>query len=135
GEGLGAVTLDFACLQCHTDKDVTWAADFASAVHSAGIVTGTEGDAELPSDFALGQNYPNPFNPSTTIEFALPQTSQVTITVYDATGRLIGTVVDNLMPAGQHSVTLQGDGLASGVYFYEMKAGNHEETKSMIVMK
>ncbi len=133
--GLAAVTLDFACLACHTDKDVQWASGFAQAVHTTGIFTGEDETAEVPSQFALEQNYPNPFNPTTQITFALPEASDVSIRVFDATGRLVGTVVENYMPAGNHSATIDAGSLPSGVYFYEMKAGDYSATKSMVLTK
>lgn len=136
GEGVGALTLDFVCLGCHTDKDLSWAGDHAPTVHSAnGMHTASEAAGELPTAFGLGQNYPNPFNPSTSVDFSLPQAVSVTLKVYDTAGRLLGTVVDQTMPAGFHSVTLDAGGLATGVYLYELRAGEFTATRKMVVSK
>ncbi|NNE45901.1 MAG: T9SS type A sorting domain-containing protein [Rhodothermales bacterium] len=135
GNGLAAVTMDFACLQCHTDKDVQWAANYAMATHSGGFVTDVDDASEVPATFALEQNYPNPFNPSTTIRYAVPEAADVSIRVFDATGRLVGTLVQNMMPPGNHSVTMDASGLSSGMYFYELKAGDVTQTKAMILSK
>lgn len=136
GEFTGSVTLDFACLGCHTDKSVAWAGDHAPTVHSAGgMHTASESTDDLPTSYALGQNYPNPFNPSTTVDFSLPETATVTLKVFDLGGRLLGTVVDRTMPAGYHTVTLDASGLATGVYLYELRTGSFTATRTMVVSK
>ncbi len=94
-------------------------------------------DAETPVPFAyrLDQNYPNPFNPVTTIRFSLTRPSRVTVRVYDVAGRLVRTIVDEMMEAGEHSLPFEAGGLASGVYFYRLKAAHFEKTKKMIVLR
>ncbi len=134
-EGLAAVTLDFACLACHTDKDVSWAASFAQGIHETGIVTDVQTVADVPAAFRLDQNYPNPFNPSTTIAFALPNTSAVTLRLYDLNGRLMATLLEGKMPPGYHTVTLNVPLLASGVYLYELRAGDFVEAKKMTLLR
>ncbi|MCZ6776055.1 MAG: YCF48-related protein [Ignavibacteria bacterium] len=79
-------------------------------------------DNNLPNDSRLLQNYPNPFNPTTTIEFLLPSTSKVRISVYDVTGRLVTILVDDVRTAGLHRVTFDAAGSASGVYYYDLQA-------------
>jgi M6 family metalloprotease-like protein len=98
--------------------------------------------AARSAGFALGlmQNVPNPFNPSTTIAFSLPQRMPVTLTVYDAGGREIVRLLDAPRPAGLNEVTWEGRGasgenVASGVYFYRLKAGNKVLTKKMLLLK
>jgi hypothetical protein len=76
----------------------------------------------LPDVFGLSQNYPNPFNPSTTISFALPVYSTVTVIVYDMTGREVATVIDKDVAPGYYGVPFDGASLSSGVYFYRMTA-------------
>jgi hypothetical protein len=99
-----------------------------------------------PSAFQLERNYPNPFNPSTVIDFSLPATSQVKLSVYDLTGQLVRTLVSHEMPAGQHSVRWNGNDelnriVAAGVYLYQMQAvdqsGNalFTQTRRMIFLK
>lgn len=98
------------------------------------MATSAEQD-EVPVQMALKQNYPNPFNPTTSISFSLPQQSHVTIEIFDVTGRLVETVVDEQKSAGSHSITWDASGNASGVYLYRLRAGSTTETKSMILMK
>ena len=112
----------------------------ASAYSSVGtFFTGTPTDvveeAVIPEDFSLEQNYPNPFNPSTSIRFALPQEVHVSLTVFDATGKHITTLVNEMRPAGLHEVTLNGADLSSGVYFYQMRAGSFITTKKLLLLK
>jgi len=88
-----------------------------------------------PLTFDLFQNYPNPFNPSTKIEYQVPEMSLVTIKIYDLLGREIKTLMNEEKPAGEYEVEFDGTGLPSGVYFYQLRAGNFVETKKMILMK
>jgi hypothetical protein len=94
----------------------------------------------VPVEFGLQQNYPNPFNPSTMITFAVPQEANVTVQVYDITGKLVSTLVDTKMAAGHHNVEWTGtdsNGLrvATGIYFYKMTAGSFVQTKKMLFAK
>jgi photosystem II stability/assembly factor-like uncharacterized protein len=89
----------------------------------------------LPVSFALRQNYPNPFNPSTTIRFALPHRSHVTLTVYNTLGQQVAQLVNSDIAAGYHEVQFNASNLASGVYFYRMQAGSYVETKSLCLIK
>jgi len=91
--------------------------------------------AEAPAAFALDQNYPNPFNPATTIQYAIPVDSRVTLTVYNSIGQEIARLVDNDMPAGRYSAIWNAAGAASGTYFYRMHAGNTVLTGRMLLMK
>jgi hypothetical protein len=93
--------------------------------------------AETPGPFAyrLDQNFPNPFNPVTMIRFSLTSPSRVTLHIYDVAGRLVRTVVDESMEAGEHSLPFEAKGLASGVYFYRLKAAQFEKTRKMVVLR
>lgn len=90
---------------------------------------------EIPIEYALGQNYPNPFNPSTKIKYSVPQASQVVVKVFDILGNSIETLVIEEKPAGSYEVAFNASGLPTGVYFYQLKAGDFIETKKMILMK
>jgi len=110
-------------------------------------VTGVkpEDQSRIPMDFALKQNYPNPFNPSTTIEFSLPVTSNVTITIYNLLGEVVNTLVKGQQNAGNHTISWNsndshGTKVGSGVYFYEMKANGSNGSqftriRKMILLK
>ena len=89
----------------------------------------------IPSMFELFQNYPNPFNPSTTISFSLPEVNNVQLRVYDYLGREVSTLLNGFISAGIHKIQFDAKGLASGVYFYRIKAGSNTEIKKMVVMK
>ncbi|GAB5519606.1 MAG: hypothetical protein RhofKO_18570 [Rhodothermales bacterium] len=98
-------------------------------------VTGVATEGEQPQGFALGQNYPNPFNPTTRIGYTLPQSSAVTLHVYDNQGRLVRTLVDGVIPAGEHHVTLDARDLPSGVYFYTLRTATSSATRALTLMK
>jgi hypothetical protein len=92
-------------------------------------------DRRVLNSYNLGQNYPNPFNPSTEISYNLPEPRYVTLKVYNVLGREIKTLVDEKKPAGTYRIDFNVAGLGSGVYFYQLKAGNFIEKKKMIFIK
>jgi hypothetical protein len=90
--------------------------------------------------FSLQQNYPNPFNPNTIIKYQIPELSFATIKVFDVLGKEVVTLVNEEKPAGSYEVEFNSRGLIhqtlpSGIYFYQLKAGNFIETKKMILLK
>jgi hypothetical protein len=91
--------------------------------------------AAIPRNFVLLGNYPNPFNPITTLIFSLPRASRVQLEVFDITGRHVATLVDGWQDAGTHQITFNGSNLASGIYFYEMSAGNYRAVRKAILLK
>ena len=93
------------------------------------------GAAASPSAYVLEQNYPNPFNPKTVISYQLSVASQVHLGVYDLLGRAVAVLVDEKKGAGSHSVSFDGMGLASGVYFYRLTAGSIVECRKMVLAK
>lgn len=90
---------------------------------------------DIPKTFGLKQNYPNPFNPSTTIEFQIPTFCFVSLKIYDILGREVKTLFFGEKPAGIYKTKFDGGSLSSGIYFYQLKAGNDIETKKMILEK
>ncbi len=99
-------------------------------------VVGITNISELvPDNFSLSQNYPNPFNPNTVISFQLSVVSDVVLKVYDVMGREVRTLVNERMQAGTYEVDFEGSGLNSGVYIYQMRAGNFSEAKRMVLVK
>jgi hypothetical protein len=86
-------------------------------------------------NYSLSQNYPNPFNPSTSISFTLTRSTFVTLKIYNILGNEITTLVNELIPGGNHKVQFDATGLSSGVYFYTLTADNFVESKKMVVMK
>lgn len=89
----------------------------------------------VPERFALYQNYPNPFNPSTTIKFDIPASDFVKVRIYDIIGREIATLVNGLLVPGSYKLNFDGDGLASGVYFYKVETSKFLDIKKMILIK
>lgn len=91
-------------------------------------------DQFLASSFELLQNYPNPFNPSTKISWQSPVGSWQMLKVYDVLGNEVATLVDEYKPVGNYEVKFDASNLASGIYLYQLKAGNFIETKKMILL-
>ncbi len=101
----------------------------------ASDILGAEEIEEIPVEFSLSTNYPNPFNPVTTINFALPERSDVRVEVYDVLGRRVRLLVDNNLSAGTHSVRFDAGTLPSGMYLYRMTAGAFSKVRTMILLK
>ena len=93
------------------------------------------GSTALPTGYALLQNYPNPFNPSTTISYTLPNSAEVQLRVYNLLGQEVGTLVQQLQPAGSYSVRFDASKLTSGVYLYHLQAGSFTEVRKMLLVK
>jgi hypothetical protein len=107
----------------------------SKAIVAKAGVTGVEQNNSLPTAYSLLQNYPNPFNPSTTIEFGLPNASNVTLKVYNMLGEEVASVVNQTMTAGYHTVVFDASKLASGMYIYRIVAGNFIQVKKMTMLK
>ncbi len=90
---------------------------------------------QMPLQNNLSQNYPNPFNPSTLINYQLPMNNLVTLKVFDIVGREVATLVNERQEAGMYQTAFNAQGLSSGLYFYQLRAGNYSEVKKMILMK
>jgi len=90
---------------------------------------------EVAGNYQLLQNFPNPFNPSTYIAFVLPKDEHVNLEVFDMLGNSVKVLVDGNHRAGTYNIFFDGEGLASGVYFYKLTAGSFTETKKMMLMK
>lgn len=101
--------------------------------------TGVDAEYESIRKFSLSQNYPNPFNPSTRISWQSPVGSWQTLKVYDVLGKEVATLIDEYRNAGSYEVDFKSSvgslQLASGIYYYQLKAGDYIETKKMILLK
>ena len=89
----------------------------------------------VPTEFVLFQNYPNPFNPTTKIKYSIPKESNVTIKVFDILGEEVMTLVNEKQEAGSYDVDFDGSNLVSGIYIYQMQAGEFSNTKKMLIIK
>jgi len=102
------------------------------------LITSVEGNRSnsIPEQFHLFHNFPNPFNPTTKISYNIPETSFLTLKVYDVLGNEVATLVNEEKPAGKYEVEFSATGeLTSSVYFYQLKAGYYIETKKMLLIK
>ena len=90
---------------------------------------------EIPEKFSLLQNYPNPFNPQTKIRFLLPAGSNVTLSVYDVSGKLVTVLLNRQLAAGSFEVNWNAGNLPSGIYFYRIETGSFSQTRKMILIK
>ena len=90
---------------------------------------------EVPQKFELKQNYPNPFNPTTKIDFQVPKSCNVNISIYDVLGKLIEILVNEKLSPGKFEVEWNASNFASGVYFYKIISDNFIETRKLILLK
>ncbi|MBX7044397.1 MAG: T9SS type A sorting domain-containing protein [Ignavibacteria bacterium] len=90
---------------------------------------------QIPDKFLLEQNYPNPFNPATNIRFSIKEKSDVTMKIYNTEGKLIETLVEKILPAGEYEYSFNAASLNSGVYFVTLEAGGFSDSKKMILLK
>jgi photosystem II stability/assembly factor-like uncharacterized protein len=104
---------------------------------------GTRNESEIvnvevnsqPKEYSLSQNYPNPFNPSTTIEYSIPESGNVKLVVYNSLGEKVSTLVNEHKDPGTYKIIFNAADFPSGIYYYQIKAGNLVETKKMILLK
>jgi hypothetical protein len=102
----------------------------------SGLPTTLDGDIEPKiKDYKLSQNYPNPLNPSTTIRFEIPETNEVTLKIYDVTGKEVAILVNEVKKAGSYNINFNASQLSSGVYFYRLQAGSFILVKKLMLLK
>ncbi|KXK54705.1 MAG: peptidase S8/S53 subtilisin kexin sedolisin, partial [Chlorobi bacterium OLB5] len=93
----------------------------------------------IPKYFVLFQNYPNPFNPVTKIKFQIPSVGTdlraVSINVYDISGRLVKTILQQNIKPGSYEVSFDGSNLSSGIYIYQLNSGIFSDSKKMVLIK
>ncbi|HSP87743.1 MAG TPA: T9SS type A sorting domain-containing protein [Ignavibacteriaceae bacterium] len=114
--------------------------DIGAVEYDPSVNIEIQSDKTSPNIFSLSQNYPNPFNPSTKIKFEIPGQARndnvlVTLKIYDILGREVATLVNEEKPAGIYETEFNASNLSTGIYFYQLKAGDYIETKKMILVK
>ncbi len=114
--------------------------EFAARYYEAGgadsiRVSVNEVGSGFPDVYSLSQNYPNPFNPATTIDFTIPKSGLVTLKIYNLLGQEVTSLVNEEMKAGNYRVNFNANGLASGVYFYQLTAGSSNSVKKFTLLK
>ncbi|MDZ7362976.1 MAG: SBBP repeat-containing protein [candidate division KSB1 bacterium] len=117
-----------------------WGAFSEQRRFSIDVPVSVEETESPPAEFSLRQNYPNPFNPSTAINYELPKQAEVKLDIYDLQGRRIRTLVNQRQPAGRYTITWdgrneQGEVVTSGVYIYQLRAGNFVQTRRMALVR
>ncbi len=117
----------------------TWFSSRALTGELRYVVSSTTGITNLntgiPEGYRLSQNYPNPFNPSTNIEFAIPEKTNVVLKIYNVNGQETALLADGEFTPGTYAVNWNASGFASGVYFYTIKTGNFTQTKKLLLVK
>lgn len=142
------ITLDQAYAIAHCKVIVFVQDDISKEVINTDVINVSDlplavpTQTSLPVAFTLAQNYPNPFNPTTTITFALPTESRVSLSIFNILGEKVVTILDETHSAGTHTIGFDASGLASGVYLYRMHASptgaRHEEwtsARKMVIMR
>jgi len=110
--------------------------DFAKRYSLAGGTIGVEQISNLvPSEYILDQNYPNPFNPKTVINYSIPKSEKVSLKIFDALGREVLTLVNDIQTSGTYKVTFDATTLSSGIYFYTLTTSEFIQTKRMMLIK
>jgi hypothetical protein len=97
--------------------------------------TGVEETSSLPQEYQLSQNYPNPFNPTTQIKFAIANSEKVSLKIYNVIGQQVAELVNEVLPAGNYSVSWNARNVSSGVYFYTITTDHFSASKKMVLLK
>lgn len=117
-------------------SDTSGGANFNIIIYHSKITSISNKDVSvMPVKIQLFQNYPNPFNPSTTIKYQIPKESSITIKIFDMLGREVTTLLNAEQKAGEHEVVWDAKDFASGVYIYQIKAGDFSATRKMFLVK
>ncbi len=126
---------DFSTVLAAESAYAAFALDQLQKTNSRVVAVDPTVGVSPPATSSLFQNYPNPFNPSTTIQYAMPIRSHITLTVYNTLGQIVKELVNGEVEAGYHEVKFDASGLASGVYLYRMQAGSFVETRKLILLR
>lgn len=134
-----ADTAAFAIITAGSAEELTLFAQRAKSMYRQATPVDDDGVA-LPNAYQLEQNFPNPFNPITQIQFNLNRAETVQLQIFNSLGQKVATLLDDLRPAGTHTVYWNGaddngQAVATGVYFYKLSAGSFSETRKMVLLK
>ncbi len=123
------------------NRNIGWAHSDLRSIHTTNggdttFLTGIQQISGIvPNTFELFQNYPNPFNPVTNIEFSVPKSAYVKLTVYDITGRQLNELINSQMSTGSYKIDFDASQLSSGIYFYTLETDGFSQTKKMMLIK
>jgi hypothetical protein len=128
--------IEVVCLDAASNE----ASDASDADFEIVSIAGIPGVSETPREAVLFQNRPSPFKAATDIEFGVPRSTEVSLTVYSVDGRLVATLADGTFPGGYHVVTWRGmddagNDVADGVYFYRMTTPGSTFTRKMLMLR
>ncbi len=136
------IALDGSGNVCVTGLSQSSYYDYATIKYSSGTIANWQpvealvfGAGELVTEYKLQPCYPNPFNATTAISYQIPEARHVSLQIYDTAGRLVTTLVDGWREAGEHQVTFDGSGLASGVYLCRLQADKQTTSGKMLLLK
>jgi len=121
-------------VEIYSHDHLFWTDTLAVFIHGTPS-TITDFKTDLPERFALKQNYPNPFNPRTIINYELPITNYVELSVFNLIGQKVVTLVSEKQAAGYHQVEWDASGLSSGIYYYMIKVGEFQDIKKMVLIR
>lgn len=107
----------------------------ASMIDIETVAVPNDSEPVIPASYELSQNYPNPFNPVTSISYTLPEASDITLSVYNVTGQEVAVLEEGRKSSGSYTLSFDASGLASGIYFYQLKTGDQLITRKMILLK
>lgn len=120
---------------CFTSSTNGWVVGYPGAIFHYDYLTGISSETGVSEEFILEQNYPNPFNSQTQIKWNMEKAGNVSVTLYDLSGKEIKTMVNGTYEAGRHSILFSSESLPSGVYYYRLKSENYQITKKLIILK
>ncbi len=112
-----------------------WLREYVEQTEVSVVSNNFDSEMATPQGINLLQNYPNPFNPTTTINYTLSSNSQVSLKVFDLTGREIASLINELQTAGSYTINFDATNLSSGIYLYELRANGYHEIKKMTLIK
>ena len=118
------------------DSESEMVSNMSLAEGKYNLITDVENESKnVLTDYKLNQNYPNPFNPSTAIQFSIPKTDFVSLKIYDVLGNEISELINEIVPAGEHTINFNAGSLTSGIYFYRLVTGDYFKTNKMTLIK
>ncbi|MFO7446680.1 MAG: sugar-binding protein, partial [Ignavibacteriaceae bacterium] len=135
--GLGSATFmanNVIKLEAVSPRDPAVVNDSADVWYNPGVV-GVKTEPAIAKDYYLSQNYPNPFNPNTNIQFSIPGSEFVSLKIYNSLGQEVEQLISEEMNAGVYTAVWDASKLASGIYYYQIKAGQFVQTRKLVLLK
>jgi hypothetical protein len=128
------LTARFVRIICLSSNEADWAGLWETRIFEPDYPTSGENSVQ-PTSYSLEQNYPNPFNPSTTIQYSVPETGWIKLSVFNAIGQEVGILVNEEKQIGTYRIEFNASNLTSGIYYYKIQSGNFVETRKMVLLR